>query len=248
MSNAAQWTALVSRQDTLRRIFYNQNIMSAGNLHNKVHLAADSRIMHWQNYLGARSDRDLDFRFVDVQGIGANVHEYRCRAAQNKGIGGRHKRVRRHDDFVARPYSGQNRRHLERRGTRVGQEGLLASGALFQPGTALFGELTVARQVTARVRLRGDASVFVIAREVGGAPMPVAAEKRSVSELPLVATLDDGDSPMPTRKLSQLREVELIARLSTSGTANRQQGDVESKPVRITLPSRSPVELVIGAN
>lgn len=100
----------------------------------------------------------------------------------------------------------------------------------------------------ARVRPRGDASVFVIAREVGGAPMPVAAEKHGAAELPFVATLDDSDSPMPTRRLSQLREVELIARLSMSGTANRQDGDVESKPVRVTLPSRSPIELVIGTN
>lgn len=98
----------------------------------------------------------------------------------------------------------------------------------------------------ARVRLRGDASVFVIAREVGGAPMPVAAEKHGVSELPFVATLDDSDSPMPTRKLSQLREVEVIARLSMNGTANRQEGDVESKPVRVTLPATSEVSLVIG--
>jgi len=98
----------------------------------------------------------------------------------------------------------------------------------------------------ARVRLRGDASVFVIAREPGGAPMPVAAEKLAVSDLPLTVTLDDGDSPMPTRKLSQLREVELVARLSASGTANRQDGDIESKPVRLKLPATSQVTLVIG--
>jgi cytochrome c-type biogenesis protein CcmH len=98
----------------------------------------------------------------------------------------------------------------------------------------------------ARVRLRGDATVFVIAREPGGPPMPVAVEKRGVAELPFSATLDDGDSPMPTRKLSQLREVELVARLSESGVANKQDGDIESKPVRVTLPAKGPVELVIG--
>ena len=76
--------------------------------------------------------------------------------------------------------------------------------------------------------------------------MPVAVEKRGVSDLPFTATLDDGDSPMPTRKLSQLREVELVARLSESGVANRQDGDIESKPVRVTLPAKGPVELVIG--
>ena len=97
-----------------------------------------------------------------------------------------------------------------------------------------------------RVRLRGDAQVFVIAREPGGASMPVAVEKHAVSELPFTATLDDGDSPMPTRRLSQLREVELVARLSASGNAMPQDGDVESAPVRVALPAKQPVELVIG--
>lgn len=117
-----------------------------------------------------------------------------------------------------------------------------------ESASALSVSVSLDSNFAARVPLSGDANVFVIAREVGGAPMPVAAEKHGVSELPFLATLDDSDSPMPTRKLSQLREVELIARLSVSGTANRQEGDVESKPVRVTLPSRSPVELVIGAN
>jgi len=127
-----------------------------------------------------------------------------------------------------------------------------AAGLASLPAAASPSSLSVSVSLdpafAARVRLRGDANVFVIAREVGGAPMPVAAEKHAVSELPLIVILDDGDSPMPTRKLSQLREVELIARLSMSGTANRQDGDVESKPVRVTLPSRSPLALVIGAN
>ena len=59
-------------------------------------------------------------------------------------------------------------------------------------------------------------------------------------------TLDDSDSPMPTQKLSSLKEVELVARLSASGNAMRQEGDLESAPVRVTLPARAPVELVLG--
>jgi cytochrome c-type biogenesis protein CcmH len=100
----------------------------------------------------------------------------------------------------------------------------------------------------ARVRLRGDATVFVIARAPHGPQMPVAVEKRSVSELPFTATLDDADSPMPTSKLSQLREVELVARLSDSGDAMKQDGDIESKPVRVTLPAKRPVDLTINAD
>lgn len=97
-----------------------------------------------------------------------------------------------------------------------------------------------------RVRLRGDATVFVIARIPGGPPMPVAVEKHSLQDLPLALTLDDGDSPMPTQKLSALKEVELIARLSASGDPMRQEGDLESKPVRVTLPAAAPVELILG--
>lgn len=99
----------------------------------------------------------------------------------------------------------------------------------------------------ARVRLRGDATVFVIARAPDGPPMPVAVEKHPVSALPLDIVLDDGDSPMPTAKLSALREVELVARLSESGNAMRQDGDLESKPIRIALPAKAPIDVVLGA-
>ena len=115
-----------------------------------------------------------------------------------------------------------------------------------EAGNALAVQVTLDPDFAARVRLRGDATVFVIARAPDGPPMPVAVEKRSVSELPFTATLDDGDSPMPTLKLSQMKDVVLIARLSQSGIANRQDGDIESKPVRIALPMQEPVALVIG--
>jgi len=99
----------------------------------------------------------------------------------------------------------------------------------------------------ARVRLDGTAQVFVIARQPGGPPMPVAVERHGVADLPFTATLDDADSPMPTLKLSQLREVELVARLSASGNAMKQEGDIESASVRVVLPAKDPVTLRIGA-
>ncbi|MCI4567198.1 tetratricopeptide repeat protein [Lysobacter sp. CFH 32150] len=100
--------------------------------------------------------------------------------------------------------------------------------------------------LASRVRLRHDSNIFVIARIPSGPPMPVAVEKHSVQELPFTATLDDGDSPMPTQKLSSLQEVEVIARLSGSGNAMPQEGDLESAPVRVRLPATAPVELTIG--
>ncbi|HRO26787.1 MAG TPA: cytochrome c-type biogenesis protein cycH [Luteimonas sp.] len=99
----------------------------------------------------------------------------------------------------------------------------------------------------ARARLRGDAVVFVIARAAGGPPMPVAVERHTVQDLPLDIVLDDSDNLMPTASLSSLPDVELVARISASGSANRGEGDLESPAVQVKQPASGPVELVIGA-
>ncbi|MCD0248095.1 tetratricopeptide repeat protein [Xanthomonas melonis] len=105
--------------------------------------------------------------------------------------------------------------------------------------------VTLDAEFAKRAALPGDTSVFVIAR-AADTPMPVAVEKHALSELPLTITLDDGDSPMPTRALSSLDSVRVMARLSRSGNAMRQSDDVESMPVTVQLPANGVVELVIG--
>ena len=92
----------------------------------------------------------------------------------------------------------------------------------------------------------GKETMFVIARIPGGPPMPVAVERHPAQTAPLTVTLDDGDSPMPTQKLSELQEVEVFARLSASGTAMRGEGDVESVPVKVKLPTDKPLSITLG--
>lgn len=118
--------------------------------------------------------------------------------------------------------------------------------AAAEDGPGLRVKVSLNPDFAARARLRGDAAVFVIARAPDGPPMPVAVERHALRDLPLDLVLDDGDSPMPTAKLSALREVEVVARISASGSANRGEGDVESAPVRVRLPAEGPVELVLG--
>ena len=118
--------------------------------------------------------------------------------------------------------------------------------AVAATGAGLRVHVTLDPEFAARVRLRGDATVFVIARAPEGPPMPVAVERHALQDLPLDVVLDDGDSPMPTAKLSALRKVEVIARISASGSANRGDGDIESAPARVTLPTDGVVELVLG--
>ena len=99
----------------------------------------------------------------------------------------------------------------------------------------------------ARVRLPGDSVVFVSARAAGGPPMPVAVERHALQDLPLDLVLDDHDSLMPTARLSALDEVEITARISATGSADRSGADIESRAVRVRLPADAPVELVLGA-
>ncbi|PPU80999.1 cytochrome C biogenesis protein [Xanthomonas hortorum pv. hederae] len=112
-------------------------------------------------------------------------------------------------------------------------------------GNRIQVRVTLDAEFAKRAGLPADTSVFVIAR-AAETPMPVAVEKHALSELPLTITLDDGDSPMPTRTLSSLDKVQVLARVSRSGNAMRQADDVESAPVMVTLPADAPVELVIG--
>lgn len=124
----------------------------------------------------------------------------------------------------------------------------LPEAATPTPAHALQVKVRIDPTLAERIRLDGNATVFVIARAPSGPPIPVAVEKHSVSELPLTVSLDDSDGPMPTMKLSQLQEVEVLARLSQSGNAIPQPGDLSSNVVRVKLPANAPVELTLGTD
>lgn len=105
--------------------------------------------------------------------------------------------------------------------------------------------VTVELDPALREGLPATARVFVLARVRGGPPMPVAVEVLEPSALPATVVLDDGDSPMPTRTLSQVGDVEVLARLSRSGVANAQAGDIASAVVQVDA-ARAPVTLRIA--
>jgi len=85
-------------------------------------------------------------------------------------------------------------------------------------------------------RWPADTRLFVIARIPGGAPMPVAVKRLSLDGLPVVVSLDDADSPMPTAPLSTLPAVDVVLRLSRDGTANPGAQDLQTAPIHVALP------------
>lgn len=73
--------------------------------------------------------------------------------------------------------------------------------------------------------VRPDSPVFIFARPVGGR-VPLAAVRLTVADLPANVILDDSLAMQPQMTLSSVDEVEIIARVSSSGELRPQAGDL----------------------
>lgn len=79
-----------------------------------------------------------------------------------------------------------------------------------------------------------EQTVFIYAKAVSGPPMPLAAAKKQVKDLPVSIKLDDSMAMMPQMKLSGFEQVVVGARISLSGQPMAQTGDfyMEQSPVK----------------
>lgn len=100
-------------------------------------------------------------------------------------------------------------------------------------GKSISGSVTLAPALAAKVQ-PGD-SLFIYARPVSGPRMPLALLRAQAGNLPMNFTLDDSLAISPDMKLSGVGEVKLEARVTKSGQAVRQPGDLigESGPVKV---------------
>ena len=69
-------------------------------------------------------------------------------------------------------------------------------------------------------------TLFVYARPISGSKMPIAITRRRAVEFPLRVILDDSLAVMPSQKLSDVEQVEIVARISRTGNAMPTRGDV----------------------
>jgi cytochrome c-type biogenesis protein CcmH len=92
-------------------------------------------------------------------------------------------------------------------------------------GASIQGRVTLSDKVKAKAS--PEDTVFVFARPVGGGRAPLAILRKQVKDLPLDFTLDDSLSMSPAMRLSGAREVQVGARVSKSGTAIPQSGDLQ---------------------
>nr|HET7858471.1 tetratricopeptide repeat protein [Caldimonas sp.] len=90
-----------------------------------------------------------------------------------------------------------------------------------------------------------DDAVFVFARPAGGR-MPLAVLRKTVRDLPLSFTLDDSMAMSPAAKLSSATQVTVGARISKSGTAIAQPGDLAGETTGVA-PGATGVAVRIGS-
>ena len=111
-----------------------------------------------------------------------------------------------------------------------------AASAPAAPALAISGTVSMAPALAAQ--LAASDTVFVFARAVQGSRMPLAILKFKASELPRAFTLDDSSAMSPDLKLSGAGQVMLVARVSRSGNAMPQAGDLtgELGPVKPGSP------------
>jgi cytochrome c-type biogenesis protein CcmH len=91
-------------------------------------------------------------------------------------------------------------------------------------------------------------TVFIYAQAVSGPKMPLAIVRKQVSELPLTVSLTDAMAMTPAMKLSSFQQVKLLARISKSGTAMQQPGDLIGVIDQIALTDKSLHKILINSS
>ncbi|MGH1537934.1 MAG: tetratricopeptide repeat protein, partial [Gammaproteobacteria bacterium] len=89
-------------------------------------------------------------------------------------------------------------------------------------------------------------TLFIYARAMNGPKMPLALVKMTAGDLPATVTLDDSVSMMPSMTLSSMEQVEVIARISKSGQAAMQSGDIFGSVKSVKTSQSETVDVVIS--
>ena len=131
----------------------------------------------------------------------------------------------------------------------VGAATAAATGARSNPPAADAPRLTVqvslAPELAAQVA--PDDVLFVFAKAASGPPMPLAVQRLRAADLPTTVVLTDGMGMMPSMTLSQFPQVVVGARISKSGNAIAQRGDLQSLSAPLDVHRSEPLPLRIDS-
>ncbi len=132
-------------------------------------------------------------------------------------------------------------------GSGAAPNGASSSGAATTDAAAAGPRLTVEVSLDPALadRLVPDATLFVFARAAEGPPMPLAIQRLSAGRLPLTVTLDESNGMLPNMKLSMFPTIVVGARVSRSGQAIAQSGDLQTLSAPLAVTRTEPIVLKI---
>jgi cytochrome c-type biogenesis protein CcmH len=101
---------------------------------------------------------------------------------------------------------------------------------------AITGRVSLAAPL--RSAVAADDTVFIYARSASGSKMPLAILRKRVADLPLAFTLDDSSAMSAGARLSSAGDVVVSARVSKSGSATPQPGDLQATNASVRVGTR----------
>ena len=120
----------------------------------------------------------------------------------------------------------------------------VASSAPAAGNTAVSGTVTL--DPALRAQASADDSVFVFARPASGGRMPLAVLRAKVADLPLTFKLDDSMAMAPGMTISSVPLVTVGARISKTGNAIAQPGDLAGE-IGSVAPGTTGLAIRIGS-
>ena len=119
-----------------------------------------------------------------------------------------------------------------------------AAAASSAAQATIAGEVRIAEAL--RSRVPPGATLYVFARAVEGPRMPLAVARGPAGGFPARFALDDGSAMSPQTRLSTQQQVSIGARLSASGSATPQSGDLMGTLSPVKVGSRDVVVVIDG--
>jgi cytochrome c-type biogenesis protein CcmH len=119
-----------------------------------------------------------------------------------------------------------------------------APAATADPAAAKSVTGSVAVAAALKPQITGNETLFVFARSEGGPRVPLAVMRASAATLPVAFALDDSQSMAPGMNISSAQALRVEARLSRSGNATPQSGDLVGTS-NVVTPGARGVQIVV---
>jgi cytochrome c-type biogenesis protein CcmH len=111
-----------------------------------------------------------------------------------------------------------------------------------QPATVAKHVINVLVEIEDGLNVAPGDTVFVFARAVQGPPMPLAVQRLTVANLPVLVRLDDTMSMVEGLNISTVGQVQVVARVSKSGKPTASPGDYQALSETLTVNDDLPVQ------